>query len=465
MADQTHYNIISLKATDTAPSFPKMKVNRQGWVDYGPKNDFPQQVIAINGKSPVNSAIIASTVTYICGKGVRNSRPTADTYVGAPNPGESWDDLIEKIAVDYKSQGGMYWQVILNKDSTTVSLYHQDFSTVRIGQIDETGKPLSFRVSNDWTKTSGKLKPIEIEAWPGIKDAQKGTAYMFHYFDYVPGMQAYTVPGYFAALEYAKADGTLATFYNNSINNGFTPSVVVSMPSNPEPDKKQQFQEEMEDSFGGTPGASSIIVLWGENETVKPVITPFQASANADIYNNIEGIIFQKMISAHRLSSPTLAGVSGTGNLSGNAAEIIDAYILYNYTVIEKMRAKILDKLNLFTAINGTAPLVIQELDVLPKIQSTTSPIGAASSAAPSSDTGAPVEALATKIGVGGTQALTAIIENPNMDIATKKGLLKTLFGLADEEISALFGEAPTTLQRKETRFKAALKKFLDLWK
>jgi hypothetical protein len=159
-----------------------------------------------------------------------------------------------------------------------------------------------------------------------------------------------------------------------------------------------------------------------------------------------------------------LAGISGSGNLSGNAAEIIDAYILYNYTVVEKLRAKILDKLNLFTKINGTAPLVIDELDVLPKIQSTTSPIGAASPTTAASGE-APTEALATKIGVGGTQALTAIIENPNMDLATKKGLLKTLFGLSDEEISALFGEAPATLQRKETRFKAALQKFLALWK
>jgi hypothetical protein len=358
----------------------------------------------------------------------------------------------------------MYWQVILNKDSTTVSLYHQDYSTVRIGQIDDKGTPLTFRISHDWKKTSGKLAPIEIPAWPGVDKAVKGEAYMFHYYDYVPGMQAYTVPGYFSALEYAKADGKLATFYNNSIDNGFTPSVVISMPSNPDEDKKQQFQSDMEDSFGGSNGASAIVVLWGENETVKPVITPFQASANADIYNNIEGIIFQKLISANRLSSPTLAGISGSGNLSGNAAEIIDAYILYNYTVVEKLRAKILDKLNLFTKINGTAPLVIDELDVLPKIQSTTSPIGAASPTTAASGE-APTEALATKIGVGGTQALTAIIENPNTDIATKKGLLKTLFGLSDEEISALFGEAPTTLQRKETRFKAALQKFLALWK
>lgn len=371
---EQNYKVINLAAADTSPAFPRMKVNRAGWVEYGPNNNFPQQIIHINSKSPVNTAIIESTVTYIVGKGVRDSEANKDSFVGVPNPSEAWDDLIEKVAKDYKTFGGFYWQVILNKNSTTVSIYHQDFSTVRIGQIDETGNPETFRISNDWTKTSGRNKPIELDTWPGIDQAKKGTPYMFHYYEYQPGLHAYSIPGYYSALEYAKADGTLAMFYNNSIDNGFTPSVVINMPSNPSPEKKEAFQREMEEAFAGTKGASSIIILWGESDELKPGITPFNASANADIYNNIEGIIFQKIISAHRLSSPTLAGVSGSGNLSGNAAEIIDAYVLYNYTVVEKLRRKILDKLNLFTKINGTAPLVIEELDVLPKIRETETP-------------------------------------------------------------------------------------------
>ena len=363
--------VINLAAADTAPAFPKVALNRAGWVAFGAKNDFPQELIRMNAKSPVNSAIIDSTVTYICGKGVKNTPDNADRYVGAPNNGETWDDLIEPIAKDYKTFGGFYFQVIVNKGSTTVSLFHQDYSTVRIGRISETGEPLSFRISNDWKKTQGKLKPLELDAWPGIKKAKKGVAYLFHYWDYTPGLLHYSVPGYFPAIEYVKADGTLGQFYNNSIENGFTPSVVIKMPSNPDETKKADFQRKMEDAFSGAKGASSIVILWGENTEIKPDIVPFNASANADIYNNVEGIVFQKIISSHRLSSPTLAGVSGSGNLSGNAAEIIDAYVLYNYTVVEKMRNKILGKLNIFTKINRLAELKIADLDVLPKIQET----------------------------------------------------------------------------------------------
>lgn len=369
---QDQVQTVRLSAAEASPAYPNIKVNKSGgWVGYGVKNDFPQYIIGISSKSPVNKSIILSTVTYICGKGVRDTAKTASKFVGVPNVNETWDDVIEKIAQDYKTFGGFYWQVILNNDGTTVSIFHEDYSKVRVGEIDERGEPVTFRVSNDWKKTSGKNKPIELDVWPGKTSAEKGKAYLFYYWDYEPGLDLYSVPNWYSAVEYVKADGQLGEFYNNSISNGFTPSVVISMPSNPDDAKKSAFQSQMEAAFSGAKGASSIVVLWGENDEVKPVITPFNASANADIYNNIEGIIFQKIISAHRLSSPTLAGVSGSGNLSGNAAEIIDAYVLYNYTVVEKMRRKILDKLNIFTKINGTATLEIAELDVLPKIRET----------------------------------------------------------------------------------------------
>jgi len=367
------YAILNLSAMDDTPAYPKVSANKSGgYISFGAKNLFPQDIIEANGKSPVNASIIESTVTYICGKGIRDSQSNNDKYVGVPNTNENWDDLIEKIARDYKTFGGFYFQVIVNKGGSTVSIFHQDFSEVRIGKITDTGKPQSFYISKNWKKTSGKNAPIEIPLWPGsITDAEKGVAYIFYYWDYTPGLDFYCIPNYYSAINYIEADGELGAFYKNSINNGFTPSVVISMPNNPSEEKKQVFQRQMEGAFAGAKGASSIVILWGENDAVKPSITPFSASANADIYNNVEEKVFQKIISAHRLASPTLAGVSGSGNLSGNAAEIIDAYVLYNYTVIEKLRNKILDKLNIFTNINGTGELFINELDVLPKIRET----------------------------------------------------------------------------------------------
>ena len=83
------------------------------------------------------------------------------------------------------------------------------------------------------------------------------------------------------------------------------------MPSNPADEQKQQFQHDIESSHAGTNGAESIVVPWGESQEVKSVVTSYTASSNADLYNNVDQIIFQKIISAHHLTSPALAGLVG----------------------------------------------------------------------------------------------------------------------------------------------------------
>jgi hypothetical protein len=432
-----NYSIINLSAADESPAYPATPINKSGgWVAFGEKNMFPQDLIDANSKSPVNASIIESTVTYICGKGVVVSTKEAGGYVGVPNVSESWDEVIERVAKDYKMFGGFYWQVVVNKGGSTVSIFHQDYSNVRIGQVDEKGRPLTFRITHDWKKTSGKNKPLEIDVWPGMDAAKKGVAYLYHYWDYSPGLLFYSIPGYYPAIEYIKADGTLGVFHNNSIDNGFTPSVIFTFSSNPTEEKKKAFEKAARAAFCGSKGANRILTIWGESGDVKSNVAPFNASHNADTYNGVESIVFQKIVSAHRLSSPTLAGVSGSGNLSGNAAEIIDSFVLYNYTVIEKLRNKILNHLNRFTKINGTAPLVIRELEVIEKIRESEHP----ESVVTINDSNTPQdsESLASKLGVGGVQAMASIMEGP-MPESQKRGLLAVLFGLGEKEINTLF--------------------------
>lgn len=355
------YSVINLSAD--IPTYPAFSKNVKGWINYGKDNNLPQHIIDINNLSAVNKAIIESKVTYICGTGANK-----DVYCGQPNTNENWDNLIEKIARDYTTFGGFCFQVIVNENGKSLSLYHTDFSKVRVGEVNEYGVALDYYLSNDWRKTSGQYAPVLIKAY-GSEDPRKGTPYLLYYKDYEPSLDYYPVPHYFSAMNYVEADGLLGKFYRNSINNGFAPSVIITIPSNPSEEAKTQFNKDMTNTFAGTNGANSIVVLYGESQDVKPTVTPFVASDNADLYNNVNDVIFQKIISAHRLSSPTLAGLSGSGSLSGNASEIINAFILYNYTIINQMRRKILDVINPFVINNGYPRLEIEELQVIDAIK------------------------------------------------------------------------------------------------
>lgn len=356
-------NYAVIKLSDTVKSYPTFSKNTKGWINYDKDNLLPQRIIELNNNSAINKAVIENKVTYICGSGLVDSE-----YYGQPNPNNSWDSLIEKIAKDYVTFGGYCFQVILNENGKTVSLFHTDFSKIRVGRINEYGVYLSFFLSNDWKKTTGKYAPVEIKAY-GSEEMQKGIPYLFYYKDYEPSLDYYPIPQYYSAINYIEADGLLGRFYRNAINNGFVPSTIITMPSNPTEEQREQFQKDIESSYTGSNGANSIVVLWGESQEVKPVVTSYTASNNADLYNNVDEIIFQKIISAHRLTSPTLAGLSGSGNLSGNANEIINSFILYNQTVIHSLRRKILDTLNQFVINNGYRKLQIIDLNIVEEIQ------------------------------------------------------------------------------------------------
>lgn len=352
-----------IRLSETVRTYPTFKRNIKGWINYDNDNLLPQRIIDLNNESAINKAVIENKVTYVCGSGIDNS-----AYYGRPNPNDTWDELIEKIARDYVTFGGFCFQVILNEDGQSKSLYHTDFSKIRVGQTNEYGTNLTFFLSNNWRQTTGKYAPVEIKAYDS-EEMTKGTPYLFYYKDYEPSLDYYPVPQYYSALNYIEADGLLGKFYRNSINNGFVPSTIITMPSNPSEAQKEQFQRDIENSYAGTNGANSIVVLWGESQEVKPVVTSYTASNNADLYNNVDEIIFQKIISAHRLTSPTLAGLSGSGNLSGNANEIINSYVLYSSTVIDKIRRKILNVLNPFLIGNGySKPLEIKDLNIIDKI-------------------------------------------------------------------------------------------------
>ncbi len=358
--EEKKYTVIKL--SDTIRTYPTFTKSTKGWINYDRDNLLPQRIIELNNESAINKAVIENKVTYICGAGVKDGQ-----YYGQPNPIDDWESLIEKVARDYVTFGGYCFQVILNENGKSISVYHTDFSKIRVGQVNEYGVYLSFYLSNDWKRTTGKYAPVEIKAY-GAEEMQKGVPYLFYYKDYAPSLDYYPVPQYYSAFNYIEADGLLGKFYRNSINNGFVPSTIITMPSNPSEEQKEQFQKDIEQSYAGTNGANSIVVLWGESQEIKPVVTSYTASNNADLYNNVDEIIFQKIISAHRLTSPTLAGLSGSGNLSGNANEIINSFVLYNQTVIHQLRRKIIDTLSIFTINNGYKKLKIDDLEIVEQL-------------------------------------------------------------------------------------------------
>jgi hypothetical protein len=101
----------------------------------------------------------------------------------------------------------------------------------------------------------------------------------------------------------------------------------------------------LKENFTGAEKAGELILLFGLSKEELPEIIPFETDLNADVFDSLNDLIFQKIISAFNLSSPTLAGIATPGKL-GEANFIIESYMLFNETKIKQLRDKVVRQIN-----------------------------------------------------------------------------------------------------------------------
>jgi hypothetical protein len=72
-----------------------------------------------------------------------------------------------------------------------------------------------------------------------------------------------------------------------------------------------------------------------------PQITPIPQNGADGYYTTINDLVMQKILTAHRITSPMILGIKTEGQLGGRA-EVIDSYLLFQNTVIAPYQQTIL---------------------------------------------------------------------------------------------------------------------------
>ena len=99
------------------------------WVMYGEKDNYPQYLTTLFNRSAKHNAIITGKAKYIYGNGLVSK---GGLMLGAANELENFGDLSKKLILDYELYNGFAVEVIWNKlGSGIASLKHIDFSKVR----------------------------------------------------------------------------------------------------------------------------------------------------------------------------------------------------------------------------------------------------------------------------------------------------------------------------------------------
>ena len=329
------------------PYIDKM-TRRDSWVKFDYDNQYPERVLDMVNSSPLQKSILESRKTYILGAGLDK----VDENVYTPNMYESWIDLIEKCVSDYVYLNAFAVQVILNESGNRFSFYHQPVQQVRFANYNDKNFIEKAYLCTDWRKAQKNKNVVEIPMF-GSETPKKGKAYLLYFKPDQVGEYYYGIPEYMSAANYIMADAALSQYYNNYIHNNFSANLALRFPTEPTEEKKEELYENLRRSFGGAENAGNILLLFGENGVV-PEINSIE-SVNADLYNSVVDIIKLALVSANRLTSPILAGISTSSGFSSKSDEMIAAYTLYKLTVINSERAFLLKGFNKMLEMNGHA--------------------------------------------------------------------------------------------------------------
>ena len=363
----------------------------EGYMQYGQNNDYPQYLLDLFNKSAKHNAIVRGKVNYIVGNGWAGEQP----IVKHANRDETLNDLTKKVALDIELFGGAYIQVIWSVIGEQIAeMWHCDYTKIRTNK-DNT----QFWYKEDW-----KANKEKAEVYSAFNPKNPVGVQILYVKEYRPGMNVYSLPGYFGALNYIESDVEVSKHVLGNAQTGFSASKLITLPNGePSPDEKRAVSRQFDNMYTGADGKKYLLAFVND-ATRKPIIDDLGASdLTKEDFSRVDELIQTNIFSGHQITSPDLFGIATPSQL-GSRQQMRDSYEIFNNTYVRYKQMQLEGVFNMLGAYAG----VTEELKLQP-----TDPIGIEFSENIIKEV-APKEWILEKLGIDPTQyGLPAETEQP----------------------------------------------------
>jgi hypothetical protein len=145
-------------------------------------------------------------------------------------------------------------------------------------------------------------------------------------------------------LPYAELEEEIANFHINNIQNGLNPSMLINFNNGvPSEEERRAIEMQIANKFSGTSNAGKFILAFNDNAESKATLETVQLSDAHNQYQFLSNEAMQKLMVAHRITSPMLLGIKDSTGLGNNADELKTASILFENIVIKPIQETLLD--------------------------------------------------------------------------------------------------------------------------
>ena len=323
---------------------------RKEWVAYGTDNNYYQYLIDLFTNSATNNAIIGGVSSMVYGKGLDALDSSSKTEEYAAMRSIFSNDCLRKVTLDLKLLGEASFQVTY-QDKKVYKAEHFPRQTLRAEKCNEEGQIEAYYYHPDWVNIKPSDKPKRIASFgfgngkePEVKIAKR----------YISGFDYYAPVDYQGGLAYAELESEVSDYLINDVQNGFSGTKVVNF-NNGIPDQDQQLsiKNDVMRKLTGSKG-EKVIIAFNNNAESKTTIDDVPLNDAPAHYEYLSTECSNKLMVAHRITSPLLLGIrTGNNGLGNNADEIKTASLLFNNVTIRPYQDLLIDCIDDILAFNG----------------------------------------------------------------------------------------------------------------
>ena len=335
-------------------------ISSRPYVAYGEENTFPQDMANLLILSPIHQACVSKKIEFAQGQKI-----TFDSNINLSqvnDKGESIQDILEKCMADKVVFGQYAINVVWSRDGKSIaSLEHVDFSQLRSGKRNPYGVVNEWYYCRDWQDVR-RNKIISIPAFdPSL--ALEEPNQLFVYSEYAPGAQYYAKPDYLSALAYVYLDYEIGNHHIANVKKNFAPGVIINLKHQTDgPEDRDAIYESMIDQYQGTKNSGEPFIVFGP-EGIE--VTQVNSSGNGDMYQALNEMTQQYILTAHRITSPMILGIKTAGQLGGRS-EMVDATELFQNNVIVPIQNSVTKPIQKMLALGGIQTTFnIEQLEII----------------------------------------------------------------------------------------------------
>jgi len=360
------------------PAFAEIRnksLNRK-IISIGDDNLFPDFLNYILNTSPKHGAIVQQKGTMITGEGFA---PTEDVvlnqFYANPFGDETLKKILPKSALDFVLYNYCALMVTWAKNRENVArVEYLDASTIRYMRNEKSDDsktraeqedegPQMIAVCNDWRNYGTNSSKWMIYPEFSKENFDENPTQILVIKRHYPRCEYYSAPTYISGIAWALLESMVAQFHTRNIQQGFTPSMIMSFIGNPTSQEMEQNEAELKRQYQGVKGAGRVIIMYSQDKDSMPEVTPIVANDSDERYAALMESITEGIMTSHQITNPALFGIAIPGKLGATSAdELLFSFQQYQKTVIHPFQVELEDQLTMLAKYNGAQ----EEVKIIP---------------------------------------------------------------------------------------------------